>query len=79
MMKSILDGKRILAVDDEPDILDTIEEEITDAHLFVFLTKPLAMMRPGHGTVRRSRMCPLERACTGISAERQTWPGSSIT
>ena len=31
MAKSILDGKRILAVDDEPDILDVLEEEILDA------------------------------------------------
>jgi len=28
MPKSILDGKKILAVDDEPDILDVLEEEI---------------------------------------------------
>lgn len=28
MTKSILDGKKILAVDDEPDILDVLEEEI---------------------------------------------------
>jgi CheY-like chemotaxis protein len=31
MTKSILDGKRILAVDDEPDVLTVIEEEILDA------------------------------------------------
>ncbi len=28
MAPSILDGKRILAVDDEPDVLDVLEEEI---------------------------------------------------
>lgn len=28
---SILDGKKFLAVDDEPDILDVLEEEILDA------------------------------------------------
>lgn len=28
MAKSILDGKRILAVDDEPDVLEVLEEEI---------------------------------------------------
>ena len=31
MGKSILDGKKFLAVDDEPDILDVLEEEILDA------------------------------------------------
>jgi len=31
MRESILDGKRILAVDDEPDILTLLEEEIVDA------------------------------------------------
>jgi DNA-binding NtrC family response regulator len=31
MAKSILNGKRILAVDDEPDILDVLEEEILAA------------------------------------------------
>ncbi len=31
MKASILDGKKILAVDDEPDILTVIEEEITGA------------------------------------------------
>jgi len=31
MAKSILDGKRILVVDDEPDILTVLEEEIGDA------------------------------------------------
>lgn len=31
MRKSILDGKRILAVDDEPDVLTIIEEEIIGA------------------------------------------------
>lgn len=31
MSKSILDGKRILAVDDEPDILSILEGEIMDA------------------------------------------------
>jgi DNA-binding response OmpR family regulator len=31
MSNSVLDGKRILAVDDEPDILAVLEEEITDA------------------------------------------------
>lgn len=31
MTKSILDGKKILAVDDEPDILDILEEEIMDS------------------------------------------------
>jgi CheY-like chemotaxis protein len=31
MAKSILDGKKFLAVDDEPDILDVLEEEILDA------------------------------------------------
>ena len=29
MEESILDGKRILAVDDEPDVLNVLEEEIT--------------------------------------------------
>jgi CheY-like chemotaxis protein len=29
MSESILNGKRILAVDDEPDILDVLEEEVT--------------------------------------------------
>jgi len=29
MKESILDGKRILAVDDEPDVLNVLEEEIT--------------------------------------------------
>jgi CheY-like chemotaxis protein len=28
MAESILDGKRILAVDDEPDVLDVLEEEV---------------------------------------------------
>ena len=31
MEGSILDGKRILAVDDEPDVLKVLEEEIMDA------------------------------------------------
>ena len=31
MISSILDGKTILAVDDEPDVLDILEEEILDA------------------------------------------------
>ena len=31
MKSSILDGKRILAVDDEPDVLSVLEEEIHDA------------------------------------------------
>lgn len=31
MAKSILNGKRILAVDDEPDILEVLEEEILGA------------------------------------------------
>ena len=31
MIESILDGKRILAVDDEPDVLATLEEEILAA------------------------------------------------
>jgi len=31
MKESILDGKRILAVDDEPDVLDVLEEEIREA------------------------------------------------
>jgi CheY-like chemotaxis protein len=31
MESSILDGKKILAVDDEPDVLDTLEEEIMGA------------------------------------------------
>ena len=31
MSKSLLDGKRILAVDDEPDVLAVLEEEIGDA------------------------------------------------
>jgi len=31
MTASILDGKRILAVDDEPDVLDVLEEEILEA------------------------------------------------
>jgi CheY-like chemotaxis protein len=31
MNKSILNGKRILAVDDEPDVLKLLEEEIADA------------------------------------------------
>jgi CheY-like chemotaxis protein len=31
MSKSILDGKRVLAVDDEPDVLTVLEEEIMDA------------------------------------------------
>ncbi len=31
MGESVLDGKRILAVDDEPDVLAVLEEEITDA------------------------------------------------
>jgi CheY-like chemotaxis protein len=30
MMISILDGKKILAVDDEPDVLDVLEEEILE-------------------------------------------------
>ncbi len=30
MAQSILDGKRILAVDDEPDVLATLKEEIMD-------------------------------------------------
>ncbi len=29
--KSILDGKRILAVDDEPDVLEVLKEEIMAA------------------------------------------------
>ena len=28
MAASILDGKRVLAVDDEPDVLSTLEDEI---------------------------------------------------
>lgn len=31
MGKSILDGKKFLAVDDEPDILDVLEEQILEA------------------------------------------------
>ena len=31
MKESVLDGKRILAVDDEPDVLSVLEEEITMA------------------------------------------------
>ncbi len=31
MTSSLLDGKTILAVDDEPDVLDVLEEEILDA------------------------------------------------
>ncbi len=31
MTSTLLDGKTILAVDDEPDILDVLEEEILDA------------------------------------------------
>jgi CheY-like chemotaxis protein len=31
MKESVLDGKKILAVDDEPDVLAVIEEEITGA------------------------------------------------
>jgi DNA-binding NtrC family response regulator len=31
MSQSILDGKKILAVDDEPDVLAVLEEEIMDA------------------------------------------------
>jgi len=31
MSKSVLDGKRMLAVDDEPDILAILEQEIKDA------------------------------------------------
>ncbi len=31
MAQSILDGKRILAVDDEPDVLKVLEEEIMDS------------------------------------------------
>ena len=31
MAESILNGKRILAVDDEPDVLAVLEEEILDA------------------------------------------------
>jgi len=31
MSESILDGKKILAVDDEPDVLAVLEEEIVDA------------------------------------------------
>lgn len=31
MAQSVLDGKKILAVDDEPDVLKVLEEEIIDA------------------------------------------------
>ena len=31
MKKSVLDGKSILAVDDEPDVLEVLEEEIREA------------------------------------------------
>ncbi|MBS1233343.1 MAG: hypothetical protein H6R42_997, partial [Nitrospirae bacterium] len=31
MSESILNGKKILAVDDEPDVLAVLEEEIMDA------------------------------------------------
>jgi len=31
MKESVLDGKRILAVDDEPDVLAVLEEEILSA------------------------------------------------
>src|SRR5512139_3738540 len=31
MNQSILNGKRILAVDDEPDVLEVLEEEILEA------------------------------------------------
>ncbi|HEX4921016.1 MAG TPA: response regulator, partial [Candidatus Bathyarchaeia archaeon] len=31
MAASILDGKRVLAVDDEPDVLSTLEDEIQAA------------------------------------------------
>jgi DNA-binding response OmpR family regulator len=31
MSKSVLDGKRVLAVDDEPDVLTVLEEEIMEA------------------------------------------------
>ncbi|MEN8806212.1 MAG: response regulator, partial [Desulfobacterales bacterium] len=30
MSGSILDGKRLLAVDDEPDVLDTLEDILAD-------------------------------------------------
>ena len=46
MGKSILDGKKFLAVDDEPDILDVLEEEILDACSHCVLTKPQRMSRP---------------------------------
>ena len=36
MSESILDNKRVLAVDDEPDVLDTLEELLEDFNGFVF-------------------------------------------
>ena len=36
MSESILDNKRILAVDDEPDVLDTLEELLEDFNGLVF-------------------------------------------
>ena len=47
MGKSILDGKKFLAVDDEPDILDVLEEQILECLLSLCqLTKPRRMSRP---------------------------------
>jgi len=40
MAGSILNGKRILAVDDEPDVLEVLEEEILDACPDCTLTRP---------------------------------------
>ncbi len=39
MSESILNGKKILAVDDEPDVLTVLEEEIMDACLIAHLTR----------------------------------------
>jgi CheY-like chemotaxis protein len=39
MKRSVLKGKRLLAVDDEPDVLTLLEEEIADAGLHCQLDK----------------------------------------
>jgi CheY-like chemotaxis protein len=36
MQKSILDNKRLLAVDDEPDVLETLEEQLEEFEGMVF-------------------------------------------
>ena len=50
MARSVLDGKRILAVDDEPDVLEVLKEEIMSA-------APEVPFRDGHHLRAGDRSC----------------------